>query len=182
MMRFDEIWPRFSWVIEEMRNGMCFFEGYVPSLGGSGLLDPLSKLMERADSHTFRMSTWSNETAASDWSRQYSVGEYVEFFESGGIHTLNFDYEVLASRTPLVLKLLFNRDRSGGQSEVALEIVCYRDTLLSSPEPKQAIADAIAEFRALKFLFCGDALFLGPDTLDRPRSATDFSPEWLRIE
>lgn len=178
MMDFDEIWSQFSWVLEDMRNGMAFFEGYIPTLDENDLLASLQELIDRAEGHSFRSSTWSSDTTASDWDGEYSDAQYVAFFSSGRIYTLHFDYEVKVGGTPLSLKLMF--DRHG--RKVALEIVCYRDTILASPNPKRAIADAIAELRTLKQLFRGDALMLGPDTLERPASAIGYSKDWLRIE
>ena len=178
MMDFELIWPRFAWVLDEMRNGMAFFEGYVPVLGQPDLLSPLRKLIERAESHTFRTSIWSSETTESDWAPEHGAVDYVDFFESGRIHTLHFDYEVRAGATPLSLRLLFDKDGD----KVAMEVVCYRETILAAPDPRQAVSDAISEFGLLKRLFHGDALFFGPDTLDLPQSAEVYSREWLRIE
>jgi hypothetical protein len=184
MMDFDLIWPRFCWVLDDMRNGMAFFEGYVPILGETDLLGPLRKLIKRAENHTFRTSIWSSEATASDWDKEYSDDDYVAFFESGRIYTLHFDYEVRVGNTPLFLKLLFDRDKRevGKEPEVALEIVCYRETILAAPDTKRAIFDAVSELCTLKQLFHGDALFLGPDTFERPASRTSYSKDWLRIE
>jgi len=178
MMKFDEIWPHFSWVIEEMRDGMGFFEGYITSIGENNLLVPLSKLIWRARSHSFTSSAWSDETTEADRERDYDAADYVAFFDSGRIAMLDFEYEFRAGNADLDQKLMFDRDEAG----TALEIICFRDAILSSPEPKQVIADAISEFRHLKHLFQGDALFLGPDTLDYPQSATDYPRAWLKIE
>lgn len=179
MMDFDDIWPHFSWVLDDMRDhGMVFFEGYIPILGQRELSAPLAALVDRAVSHTFMRSTWSNEADVSLWNQDHDTATYLSFFESRQILTLHFDYEACIGRTPLVLKLMFDRD----DSRTALEIICYRDAILASSDPKQAVADAIAEFRNLKQLFRGDALLLGPDTVDVPTSATEFPQVWLRIE
>src|SRR3546814_12495449 len=115
-MDFDEIWPRFSWVLEDMRNGIAFFEGYVPVLGEGDLLGPLQAIIERAESHSFRTSTWSSDTTPSDWEGEYSDSEYVSFFGPGRIYTLNFDYAGQVGETPLRLQLMFrSEERRGGQ-------------------------------------------------------------------
>lgn len=179
MKNFDEIWPWFGPVMEEMKyEGMCFFEGYIPSIAERALLSPLSELEGRAKYCNCIMSTWSNETTELDWNKVYDLAEYVDFFSSGRILRLHFDYEVRSGGTNLSQKLMFDKD----DRATSLEIICYREPILSSPNPRQAVADAVSEICNLKRLFAGDALFLGPDTLDYPKSATDNPKEWLRIE
>lgn len=174
-MEFDEIWPLFDWVLDEMRSGMGFFEGYLPTIR-SDLLPPLTTLIDRSQSHDFTTSTWSNDTTETGGNTDYSVPEFIEFFRSGDIVMLDFDYTV--QTRALELRLMFEKDDTG----TALEIICYREPILGSDNPKEAVATAISEFRYLRRLFQGDALFIGPDTLDYPESATEYPKVWLRIE
>ena len=109
MMNFDEIWPRFGDVVEDMRQGMAFFEGYIPRVAKCNLFSPLLELSERANTHSLECSIWSDESTESDWNKDYEMSEYVAFFGSGKIVTLHFDYEILTGSTNILHKPGFPR-------------------------------------------------------------------------
>lgn len=177
-MNFNSIWPRFKWVIDELKEGMCFFEGYIPTISEDELLSPLSNLISRARNHSFKSSVWSNDTSESDWEKEYSHSQYVESFYSNKIHMLHFDYELETDAIVLSHRLIFERD----DVNTALEIICYRGPILESIDPKESVKTAICEFQFLKNLFKGNALFIGPDTLDYPSSSTEYPDLWIKIE
>ncbi|NNE84815.1 MAG: hypothetical protein HKN28_12690 [Alphaproteobacteria bacterium] len=144
----------------------------------TNLIIPLLELGERANWHSLTAAIWSDETTESDWNKNYELAEYVAFFDSRKVVMLHFDYEIRVGNTNLSQRLMIEKFHR----ETALEIICYREPILSASNPKQAISDAVSEFRNLKRLFQGDALFLGPDTLNYPKSPTDYPKEWLKIE
>jgi hypothetical protein len=178
-LTFDDIWPQFSWVIDELREeGMCFIEGYIPLIGQTDLLTPISELIGRSKCFDFSYSVWSENTTETERERDYSSAEYTELFRSNQVVTLHFDYEYETDHIVLNQKLMIEKN----DSEISLEIICYREAILQSDDSKEAVETALSEFRYLKHLFDGDALLIGPDTLDYPVSGTEFPKEWLRIE
>ena len=109
-----------------------------------------------------------------DWSAR----QYVDFFRSGRITTLCLSYRLVTDHITLEQMLMFDRD----DVSTTLEIICYREPILESRDPKEAIRTAIQGFRQLKSLFEGDALFVGPDNLDYPTSSTEYPAHWLKVE
>ena len=174
---FDTIWRKFDWVIDEMKNGMCFFEGYIPIVGASDLNQPLSIIKESSRSYDYSCSIWANDTSEEDWEQTYEASEYIGFFTEGRIVVLHFNYEYEVDGIMLNQKLMFDRNPMA----TSLEIICYREAILESGSPKDTVATAISEFRRLKRLFQGDSLFIGPDTLDYPKSSNDYPGHWLKI-
>ena len=177
-MEFDEIWPRFSYVIDEMKDGMCFFEGYVPSVGDRNLLPLLSYVFEHANSHRVGHCVWSDDATDEEMAKGCDATSCVDLFDSGRVVLMSFNYEVQAGNTQLRHRLFFEKI----DSRIPLEILCDRGPILSSPDPRAAVAEAVSEFRRLKRMFKGDALFVGPDTVQYPESADDYPSCWLRIE
>ena len=177
-MTFEQIWLNFSWIIDEMKDGMCFFEGYIPSVETEDLQPRLSELINNSQSWSSLYSVWSNNTTKSDWERKYTISEYLEFFRAGKIILLHFDYERKTEGLSIHQKLIF--EKCG--EILTLEIICYREAILESAYPKDALEKSISELRYIKKLFNGDSLFIGPDTLNYPKNKDDNPKEWLRIE
>lgn len=175
--RFEEVWTQFQWVLAEMRGGMGFFEGYVPSVRPDGLLEALSGVA-RLSSEAFAGSVWSNQASSAVVEGHRSPVQWVEHFRGGGITTLHFDYVAERGGADLSLKLMLDSEAGA----TSLEVVCYREGILESGDPKGAVRAAIEEFMRLREVFRGDALFIGPETLNRPRGAEDVPGEWLRVE
>ena len=134
--------------------------------------------------YTFEYSSWSNDTSEAEWEKEYAPSQYVEFFYTNKIVFLFFDYELETDSIVLNQRLMFEKD----SASTSLEIICYREPILGSANPKAAVETAISEFRRLKHVFDGDALFIGPDGGDLPDSYRVRVPndgiehEWLRIE
>ena len=154
---------------------MYCFEGYVPKVGESELDAPLSELIRASCGHGFEHSIWSDDSSEADWNKNYTTREYLDLFEAGRIHILHFDYSKQTHDVTLSLKLMFDRDTS-------LEIICYREPILKSPNRRDAVRYAIDEFRVLRQVFRGSSLFVGPDTSSYPKSDTDYPNEWMKIE
>ena len=176
-MEFDDIWTRFSHVIDEMKDGMCFFEGYVPSVGDHNLLPPLLGVFEGADIHRVGHCVWADDAADQKMADGNDMASCVDQFLAGRVPLLGFDYEFHTGRTKLQHRLFFEKI----DTRIPLEVLCDRGPILSSPDPRSAVADAISEFRRIKHLFQGDALFIGPDTVQYPESADDYPSCWLRV-
>jgi hypothetical protein len=177
-LSFGDIWPQFDWVLEEMRSGMAFFEGYVTSIDHVQLLPGINELIGLASFHGFDSTVWANGTDSSVMKKDYTPDEYVRFFHEEIIVCLSFYYERKVPALELEQKLNFDL----GPPSTTMDMICFRDQFLESADPKAAVEAAIGEFRFLKQLFKGDALFIGPDTLDYPTSADNYSNAWLRIE
>jgi len=177
MLSFDEIWPQFEWILEDMRSGVAFFEGYSPSIGRTDLLEALSEVSLLYPS-AFQNSFWLNHSNNNGWPRMLTPAGYVELFKSGKIITLSFEYGIEVRGFNLSLRILFEPN----ESETSLEILCYREPILNSGQPKAAVEAGIIEFRRLYRIFRGDALFLGPDTSNYPRTPDDYPDDWLRID
>lgn len=178
MVNFDDIWPQFNWVIEEMQDGMSLFEGYIPTIDQDELLDSLLEMIRRTRVHSLKSSIWSNDATDNEMKREYTPAQYVELFRANRIICLHFIYEMEADSITLEQMLMFEKDDLG----IVLEIICYREPILGSDNYREAVSEAISEFRYLKQLFGGEALFIGPDTSSYPKSNTECPEEWLKIE
>ena len=170
MMNFADIWSQFDWVIEDMKADMRFFGGYIPSISQTNLRSPFYKLISRAGVYNFTSSVWSNDTSKDDRENEYTPSQYVQLFQISRIVHLHFYYELETDNIVVNQKLMFKTSKG----TTSLKILCYREPILESGSPKEAVHAAISEFRYLKELFGGDALFIGADTL--------YPDDWLRIE
>ena len=63
----------------------------------------------------------------------------------------------------------------------SVEIICDCEPILASVDRHGSMVEAITEFYEIFSLLKGDALFLGPDNLDYPKSVNDFPPIWKKI-
>ncbi len=178
-MNFEQIWPEFKWVIDEMKDGMCFFEGYIPTIGQEDLSKKLQKLIDASVTYTFMYSVWSNDTTESEWEKEYTLSEYIGFFSINKILLLHFNFEKKIDDIVINLKLIFEKENGILKT---LEIICYREPILGSGNPKKAVEVAINELRYLRQLFEGDSLFIGPDTLNYPKNKNEHLKEWLKID
>lgn len=169
VLSFGQIWPQFEWVIEDMRDGMCFFEGYVPSVDQSRLLQSFSDVASPSP-EAFASSVWSNESTEADWAKCTTRSEFVQLFRAGSIVLLQFDYAPQVEDFDLNLRLILEPDTT----KTSLEIICYREPILESARPREAVGAGIVEFRRLRDAFHGDALLIGPDTVNYPRTANDY--------
>jgi hypothetical protein len=50
MMKFNDIWTEFSWILNELNGGMVSFKGYIPSVLIFDVEHPLQELLIRHDS------------------------------------------------------------------------------------------------------------------------------------
>ena len=171
--RVEQAWTDSDWIIEDMfDNGMCFFEGYVPAVDLESLNSTLPKLTDTPIDCQY--STWSNDTDESDWNRTYALSDYVTFFRNGRIVLLHADYTATVAGFDFTLKLMFEPDAN-------LEIIFYRDNLLPRTETRARFTAACHYLRHLHGAFNGEALFLGPDTLNYPVWPNVVPKEWQRL-
>ena len=178
MMEFDDIWSRFSHAIDEMNDGMCHFEGYVPSVSDHNLLHALLGVFAHTDSYRVGHRVWADDATDQETDNGRDVSSCVDLLLAGRVLLLGFDYEFQTGSTQLRHRLIIEKN----DARIPLEILCDRGPILSSPDPRSAVADAISEFRRIKRLFKGDALFVGPDTVQYPENADDYPSCWLRVE
>lgn len=172
---FGRIWDRFSWIIDESRRTFMF-EGYVLNIS----LDNLAQNLLLLDSHTIpnalKNSTWADGTSELDWNKEYSFGEYMDFFKIGKLVSLLFTYERQFGKNKLQFLLILSKYPC-----TWLEIVCYLEPILDSADSKETVREAISHFQELKDLFDGETLFVGPETASPPISKDNYPKEWMRI-
>lgn len=174
---FDDIWSRFEWVIQDMNEGMSLFEGYIPAITQADLLPALLDLTRRMSDFSFAASVWADDASESERIMAHTPSDCVELFRSRKIVCLHCDYEVALNNVALAFKLIFEPN----DEATSLEIICYRDAILRSDDPKTAVHIAIDEFRNLNARFGGNALFIGPDTVEYPSIEPEHHGAWLRI-
>jgi hypothetical protein len=179
MLDFEIIWSKFDWVIDDMKDGMCFFEGYIPSIDQSCLDSKLSEIAKVSQSYNLGTSVWSDSATEAEWEKEYSIPESIDHFRKGKIVLLHFNYEKKINKAILNFKLIFEKSN---EAVTALDIICYREPILRNIDPKGAIEKSINELCLLKRLFHGDSLFIGPDNLNYPKNKDDIPKEWLKIE
>jgi hypothetical protein len=177
MNNFETVWEKFSYVLEEMRNGMAFFEGFILNVSLDTIDSGIKSLCSPPYNATLNLSTWSNDSSKEDWARNYSVEKYVELYKTGKIITLQPEYLTHRNGHLIHLKLMVEE----WEDKAIIEIMCYRDLILNSPTPKLAVHAAILEFIRIKELFLGSTLFIGPDTLNYPESDNYYPKEWIKI-
>ena len=177
MNDFEIIWEKFEYIIEEMLDGLAFFEGYLLNLSPEKLDSAILSLSSHPLNATFDFSIWSNESTKEEWEKSYTPEEYIEFFKSQKIILLQTEYLTFQNEFELHLKLIIEE----WKDNLIAEIICYRTPILSSHNPKYAIKAAITEFIRLKDLFGGGSLFIGPDTLKYPENNETYPSEWIKI-
>lgn len=177
MKEFSDIWNDFEYVVEDMRNGMCFFEGYIMNVSEKRIEDGIKSLCCAPFNATLQLSTWSNESTEEEWQKSYTTEEYLEFYRVDKIVSLQPEYLTRQNGFELHLKLMIEK----WENFTVAEIICYRETILESAAPKRAINAAIIEFVRLKKLFGGSSLFIGPDTLNYPEDDETYPKEWIKV-
>ena len=176
----EEVWEKSNEIIEEMQKGMCFFEGFLPSIQFNKIRDALQNLSTRAPNFDCTQSVWENKTTPEDWNRKYELEECLKFFEAGKIYHLHFDYTFQTKCIELYLKLIFIPSIERTKADV--EIICYREGLQPWEEAKERFFLAIDHLRGLKECLNCSALLIGPDTLNYPDWPQEVPGEWLRVE
>jgi len=177
MNEFENIWKNFEYIIQEMRNGMAFFEGLILNVSQEKLEAGVRSLCNPPYNAKLGLSTWSNETTREEWEKIYQTDQYLEFYRLGKIITLQPEYITQKNGFELHLKLMIEE----WEDMVVAEIICYRGAILESSDPKRAVNAAIDEFIWLKELFRGSSLFVGPDNLNYPTNDENYPEEWIRI-
>jgi len=162
MMKFEDIWTDFSWIVDELSSGMAFFEGYLPAVQISDI-EPNLRRISKIDSVTCDCEPcWKHAADIPAEEQDFSISECTGFFCSGKLSGLDFwydrNYDWITSRQ----KLMFEPSNS----EAEVTIICFADWILGSENSKQALELAISEMRDMKKLFGSDALYIGPDGLD----------------
>ncbi len=177
LLSFEDIWKNFEYVIEDMNEGMAFFEGYIIDVSMNGIKSGLQCLLPDPTKITYEFSIWSDDSTKEDWNKTNNSEQYFDFFKSGKIVVLQTEYLTTQNGFELHLKLMIESWDDGG----TIEIICYRDPILESASPKLAVKAALSEFMRLKKLFNGGPLFLGPDTLDYPKNGEIYPDFWIKL-
>lgn len=173
--RISEAWKSSQWIIDEMfDHGMCFMEGYLPSIDLTLLETNLERLSDLSSSFDLSRSTWSDSASESDWNQTYQRHEYVSFFQSKRIIMLHFDYLMRCAEYEFVIKLMI-------EPEANLEVIIYRENFLPRNETQDRFFAACYHLKYLHELFHAPALFLGPDTLSYPQWPDVVPDEWQRL-
>ncbi len=165
-------------LIDDIKDGACFFEGYIPSIDKDDLNGKLLQLMGESIRHTFIFSVWSDDSTEAEWEQEYPLSKYIDYFNTKKILILHYSYEKIIQGISFNIKLMFE-DLSESRT---CEIICYSEPILESNNPPEAIKIAIGELRHLRSVFEGDSLFIGHATLNYPKTKDDDLREWLRIE
>ncbi len=177
MNDFKNIWKNFEYVIDEMRTGMGFFEGFILNVSEEKIEAGIRSLCSSPFNAKLELSTWSNESTKEEWEKSYKTEQYLEFYRVDKIITLQPEYLTYQNGFELHLKLMIQK----WEAFTVAEIICYRDPILDSIDPKRAVNAAINEFIRLKDLFEGSSLFIGPDTLNYPENDETYPEEWIKI-
>lgn len=109
--------------------------------------------------------------------QEYSAIEQLDLFKTGKLSILALDYDYIQDGNRLKHRLIIEK----WDEQTIVEIICYREPILISADPKKAVASAILEFRRLKELFGGSSLFIGPDTLNYPENDESYPDEWIKV-
>ena len=177
MNEFRDIWNDFEYIIEDMRTGMAFFEGFILNVSEKKLEQGIKSLCSPPFNANLELSTWSNESTKEEWEKSYKTEEYIEFYQVDKIVMLQPEYLTRQNDFEVHLKLMIEK----WEACTIAEIICYRDPILESDDPKRAVNAAIIEFVRLKKLFGGSSLFIGPDTLNYPEDDETYPKEWIKI-
>ncbi len=162
MMKFEDIWKDFSWVVDELNSGMAFFEGYIPSVRFSNIESPLQEFARLECVKHYCEPCWNHESDIPDSEQDYSISECVNLLLHQKLASFDFEYERDHGWVISNQKLMFMPE--GAETEVV--IICFADWIIGSNKPKETIEIAIAEMRYFKERFNSDALHIGPDGLD----------------
>lgn len=177
MNDFEDIWKRFGYIIDEMRAGMAFFEGFILNVSEKKIEAGIQSLCSSPFNATLELSTWSNESTKEEWEKSYKTKEYLDLYRADKIITLQPEYLTCQNGLELHFKLMIEK----WEEFTVAEIICYRDPILDSIDPKRAVKTAINEFIRLRDLFEGSSLFIGPDTLNYPEDDETYPEEWIKI-
>ena len=162
MMKFEDIWAEFSWVVDELNSGMAFFEGYLPAIRTSDIELNLLSIAEIDSVICDCEPCWNHASDIPAVEQDYSISECTGFYYSGKLSGLDFWYDRHYGWITSHQKLMFGPLNS----ETDVTIICFADWILGSANPKQAIELAVSEMRDIKKMFASDALYIGPDGLD----------------
>jgi hypothetical protein len=176
-INFKELWPQISWFIDDMRSGVAFWEGYILARGASQLEDSLQSIIKRAKSYSYEYSCWSNDADESLYKSvsQYRDDEWISFFHNDLIIILHLDYTTFVDGTELVNKLMISKN----QDDLDIEVICYREPILESPNPKSILKKSYSELIDLFHIFRGYSVYVSSDNLDYP---VENHPEtWIRV-
>ena len=163
MIDYERVLAALDWLPDEMEDGKAFFEGVVPRIGRPVEVETLARIAPLSPDG-FEFSCWHNDTPKAVYRARHEVESLVEFFRTGTIVGLTFDYEREMGDLQLDMRLMFE-PREGG---VVLLMLCRRDALMRSGLPPMlAIRRGIEEFDRVYELLDGDALFVaGPESFD----------------
>ncbi len=177
MYNFEKVWEKFNYIIEEMQDGVCFFEGYILNVSMKKLEEGIKSLCTTPFNAMLDYSVWSDESTKEEWAKSYKPEQYLDLFKANKIICLQPEYLTIQHEYKLHIKLMIDTI----DDKTTIEIICYRDPILDSKDPKQAIDAAIMEFIRLKKLFGGSSLFIGPDTLSYPEDDQTYPDEWIKV-
>ncbi len=89
----ESIRKHFEQIIEEMRDGMCFFVGYIFSIDESVINKVVSSLAARTESTDLYSSVWCDDLSEEEWQSNYSINEFLNLYEKdesyGCMSTMN---------------------------------------------------------------------------------------------
>lgn len=173
--RIAQLWTSQQWLFDEMfAHGMCFIEGYIPSIDLQCLDVSCERLAKLSTEIDYRSSTWSNESTKDEWTRSYTPQQYCQMFRLGKIVMLHVDYTAPCDGYDLTFKLMI--EPLGN-----LEVIVYRENFLPREETHERFHAACVHLKCLQGLFSGPVLFLGPDTLTYPAWPDTVPQEWCRL-
>ena len=128
---FEKIWEEFSYVIEEMRDGMGFFEGFILDVAEERF-DAAIHTLCSTPLNAQLSATWSNETTKADRAKKYNTTEYLQLFHAGKVVTLKPQLNTVRDGIPLEMMLMIEK----WDDQMIIEIICYRENYLIKRKPK----------------------------------------------
>ncbi len=176
--KFESIWKDFSYILDEMKDGVCYFEGYIPNISIQDFKIKLLTLTEEPSKLDFSSTVWSDDSSDSEINKQHEIDDLISLFKNQKIVSLAVNYDKQFANDKLSFRLLFDY----WNNRYDLEIICYRENVLQSNNPKEAIYQAVLHFQKLKILFNGPAFFLAETINESPENIEEYPDYWIRIE
>jgi len=165
-MQLDE---HFKIALLDMReNGMCFHEGYLLGVLFSSLISQLKRMKDSNPSFRIRFVDDQGENIPTN-----DIIEEFEYFHATYSRKHNgclFHYQLIT----------FESERPNPPG-YEVEIVCDRIGITDSDDPETAIRLSAKEFFRLHKVLNASALFLGPDTVQKPSLDRANDKNWMRV-
>lgn len=158
-----------------MNEGMMSFSGVILDVKSENLLTPLSEISALDDAEI--ESIFADYVDVPDDDLRQSLDDHFDGYLEGRAVSLMLTYGYLSNDYRLTCRLIIDRENTSNM----IEVVCYRDPILTSPNPIEAMFIHFEHLKTLCRKFKGRALFFGPDGSDYPKSETEYPEFFLKV-